>query len=73
MVLKIGPQKRSPLSPLSPVEDKASDLDEEDCRCEGCGTPDAWVAFPHVTVAKEVLLLCGPCALSYIEWKEGAE
>ncbi len=69
MVLRIGPQKRSPLSPVEDV----SDLDQEDCRCEGCGTPDAWVAFPDVIVAKEVLLLCGKCALLYIKWKEGAE
>ena len=71
MVLKIGPQKLSPLSPLSPVEDEVSDLDREDCRCEGCGTPDADVLFVGIIIGEEELLLCGKCALPYLLWKEG--
>lgn len=35
MVLKIGPQKRSPLTGVE------ADRDDDDQRCEGCGAPGA--------------------------------
>ena len=53
MGLKIGPQKRSPLT--VPVR-----------RCETCGSPSANVLFLGVFVGKEEMITCRKCALAHL-------
>ena len=60
MVLKIAPQKRSPLSQKEHIELHLSELDNEGYRCDGCGSPGADVLMLGIVTVETIPLTPQP-------------